>query len=131
MKITLLAIHCSATPDGRNDTAEDIHRWHQERGWDGIGYHYVIELDGTVQKGRPDYWKGAHVGGHNSHSIGICLIGTQHFTRQQHEALEDLLRDLQAQHPEADTRGHYELDARKTCPNIDVPTWLKVRGLRR
>lgn len=130
-EINLIVVHCAATPNGRPTSAEDIHRWHQERGWDGIGYHYVIRLDGTVENGRPEYWKGAHVAGHNTGSVGICLIGTDHFTNAQHEALEELLHDIRDRHNHAAIRGHYELDPHKTCPNIDMPIWLQARGIAR
>lgn len=140
--ITLIAIHCSATPNGRPHTAEDIHRWHLDRGWDGIGYHYVIELDGTRRTGRPEYWTGAHAGGHNRGSIGICLIGTDWFTLEQQAALADLLDDLRQRYPDAIIRGHRDLspdrnnDGRitadewtKTCPGFDARDWCKKNGI--
>ena len=130
-EITLIVVHCSDSPNGRPDTAEDIHAWHQERGWDGIGYHEIIEIDGAVKHGRPHYWTGAHVGGHNTDSIGVCLIGTDFFTNNQHTALEDIIHDLRDRHPHAAIRGHYELNSNKTCPNIDMPRWLKARGIDR
>ena len=130
-RINLIVIHCADTPNGRADTAEDIHRWHLDRGWSGIGYHYVIGIDGTVQNGRPEYWQGAHVAGHNANSIGVCLIGRDLFTNEQTAALQDLLAVLRDDYPEASIRGHYELDPGKTCPNIDVPAWLDARGIER
>lgn len=74
-KINQIIVHCSATPEGKNFNANDIDRWHKERGFDCIGYHYVIDLDGTIEKGRPIEKVGAHVKGHNSNSIGVCYIG--------------------------------------------------------
>ena len=82
-------IHCSATPNGRNDQAEDIHRWHKEKGWDGIGYHYVITVDGKLQAGRPEYWTGSHAYGHNTGSIGVCMIGTDEYNKEHLRARRD------------------------------------------
>ena len=73
--ITEIIIHCSATIEGKDYTVEDIDRWHRQRGFARVGYHYVIRLDGTIQQGRPLDIAGAHCIGHNAHSIGICYIG--------------------------------------------------------
>lgn len=51
-KIDSIIVHCSATKAGQDFTAADIDRWHRERGFNGIGYHYVIRLDGRLEKGR-------------------------------------------------------------------------------
>jgi N-acetyl-anhydromuramyl-L-alanine amidase AmpD len=68
-----IVIHHSASPDV---SAADIHRWHLEKGWSGIGYHYVIRKDGTIEEGRPLEMQGAHAGPKvNPDSIGICLSG--------------------------------------------------------
>jgi N-acetyl-anhydromuramyl-L-alanine amidase AmpD len=117
-------IHCSAKPNGRHHTAEDIHRWHLERGWDGIGYHYVITVKGQLQVGRPEYWQGAHVRGHNKDSIGICMIGTDKFNLDQWSILENLVRKLIIKYPEAKVRGHNEVSDKK-CPGFDVQWWLQ------
>ena len=104
-EIKKIVIHCSDSTWG---TSEDINRWHLERGWDGIGYHYVItngrakstdsykeQDDGSIEKGRPVEKTGAHVRGHNSDSIGVCLIGTHWFTsRQLYKSLPTLLATL-------------------------------------
>jgi N-acetyl-anhydromuramyl-L-alanine amidase AmpD len=118
--VKYIVVHCSDSPQGRGDTAETIHSWHKEKGWDGVGYHYVILEDGTVENGRPEYWPGSHVRGHNSHSLGICLIGRDRFTTEQMDALRGLLRRLHAKYPEAVIVGHRDLDPSKTCPNFDV-----------
>ena len=73
--ITLIIIHCSAVRPYQTSTAAQIDSWHRARGWNGIGYHYVILRDGTVQPGRPEDAVGAHCVGHNAHSIGICYEG--------------------------------------------------------
>ena len=118
--ITKIVIHCSDSPQGRGDDAATIHRWHQERGWSGCGYHYVIIESGEVQNGRPHYWTGSHVRGHNKGSLGICLIGRDTFTKSQMDALKGLLMSLHVMYPDAVFYGHRDLDPGKTCPNFDV-----------
>lgn len=115
-----IVVHCSDSPHGRGDNAETIHGWHKERDFDGIGYHYVIIESGEVQAGRPHYWTGAHVRGHNTGSLGICLIGMDTFTHGQMKALRELLRALHAQYPDAIICGHRDLDDSKLCPNFEV-----------
>ena len=73
--IKYLVIHCSATPEGRAHNAKDIDLWHRQRGFNEIGYNYVILLDGTIEQGRDVDKIPAHVEGHNKDSIGICYIG--------------------------------------------------------
>jgi len=113
-------IHCSDSPQGRGDTAETIHRWHKERGYDGIGYHYVILEEGTIENGRPEYWAGAHAKGHNE-AIGICLIGKDSFTNAQFISLEKLL--IAGKYTADEVVGHYEVSD-KPCPNFNVETYL-------
>lgn len=123
-KINKIILHCSATPNGRNDSAKDIHRWHRDRGWSGIGYHYVIKVDGIVENGRPEYWEGAHAYGHNKDSIGICLIGTDSFSDEQMYRLSELVRNLKNKYLPCEIIGHNEI-SNKICPGFDVKKWLK------
>ena len=74
-QINEIIIHCSATKEGLNFNANDIDRWHKQRGFKRIGYHFVILNDGTIQQGRELASIGAHCTNHNAHSIGICYIG--------------------------------------------------------
>jgi N-acetylmuramoyl-L-alanine amidase len=127
--IDKIVIHCSDSPQGRGDNASTIHNWHKERGFDGIGYHYVILENGTRQAGRPEYWIGSHVKDHNADSIGICLIGRETFTDEQNGELVLLIRELLTRYPAANILGHYELDSGKTCPNFNVPSWRAEHGL--
>ena len=60
MKVKDIILHCAATPEGKVFTAKDIDRMHRQRGFRKIGYHYVIDLDGKVEKGRADNENGAH-----------------------------------------------------------------------
>ncbi len=132
-------IHCSATQPAWAEDApttakiDEIRRWHVGQGWSDIGYHYIIDTDGDVVKGRPVERAGAHVKGHNSNSIGICLIGgyggtatdkfEEHYTEAQRKALLNLLNDLTANYPDAKIRGHNEVAA-KACPSFNVKEFL-------
>lgn len=127
--IRRIVIHCSDSPQGRDDDAKTIHRWHLQRNFSGIGYHFVILENGTIQAGRPEYWTGAHVKNYNTGSIGICLIGQDSFTDEQHGSTVELCRQLQDRYPNAEILGHYQLDNNKTCPNIDIPQWKRDHGL--
>lgn len=73
--INRIIIHCSATREGQDVGAAEIDRCHRQRGFNGIGYHYVVRLDGTVERGRSLAKAGAHCSGFNQHSIGICYVG--------------------------------------------------------
>lgn len=132
--IKQIIIHCSATPEGRNNTVEDLRRWHKEgNGWDDIGYHYVIHLDGSIHKGRPDEKQGAHCVGKNSTSIGVCYIGgvakdgktaKDTRTKEQKASLVRLLKHLRLRYPNAIIRGHRDY-ARKACPSFDAKSEYK------
>lgn len=127
--IDLIVVHCSDTPDKREHTAADIDRWHKERGFDRIGYHYVIRRGGMLEVGRAENEVGAHVKNHNQNSIGICLIGRSDFTDPQNTTLGGLLRDLRQRYPDARILGHCDLDKGKTCPNFNVQAWVRQRGI--
>lgn len=129
MSLSKIVIHCSETPTGRDDRAKDIHRWHLEKGWDGIGYHYVICVDGAIERGRPEFWQGSHVKGHNSNTVGICLIGNGDYNGLQYDSLAHLVMRLHLENNDAKIVGHYELDKSKTCPNFEVNEWLSSIGL--
>jgi N-acetyl-anhydromuramyl-L-alanine amidase AmpD len=127
-EINKIIIHCSATKEGQDISAETIDEWHKARGWKGIGYHYVIGLDGIIEYGRPITETGAHVKNYNKGSIGICYIGgldsvskTAKDTRtpEQIATLLELLRVLKKLHPNATIHGHNEFSA-KACPCFDA-----------
>ena len=80
--IDAIVIHCTASRAGQDLRASDIDKMHKERGYAMIGYNYVIDLDGTVEKGRPLNRDGAHCNtpglsgvSYNKHSIGIVYVG--------------------------------------------------------
>lgn len=70
-----IILHSTATPEGRDVTVEEIRDWHLARGWNDIGYHFVIYRNGTIKKGRDVSEQGAHTLGHNEDSIGIVYVG--------------------------------------------------------
>ncbi|MGN0875341.1 MAG: N-acetylmuramoyl-L-alanine amidase [Akkermansia sp.] len=128
-RIDLILVHCSATAEGRDVPTETIRRWHVKgNGWKDIGYHYVVELDGSVHGGRMEAVVGAHCSGHNANSIGVCYVGglakdgkTPKDTRTeaQKRSLLALLRMLKKKYPGAVIRGHRDFAA-KACPCFDA-----------
>lgn len=123
-----IIIHCSDTPDERDVKAADIHRWHKERGWAGIGYHYVIGRAGKVEVGRPEYWLGSHTVGFNDR-IGICIVGRSKFTEEQFKSLATLIKDIMKRNKftKEQITGHCDHTKGKTCPNFDVKQFIKER----
>lgn len=150
--IDTLVIHCSATPNGRRVTCDEIDRWHGQRGfrrdpkligWNEpllkhIGYHYVVYAEGIVRIGRGEQEFGAHAAGHNGKSIGICMVGTDRFGAPQWVSLRQLVEGLLQRYPKARVVGHRDLSPDrdgdgvvekhewlKTCPGFDVAAWLR------
>ena len=126
--INLIIVHCSATAEGKDFTVKDIRNWNLKRGFNDIGYHYVIYRDGSVNKGRDESVIGAHCAGKNSNSIGVCYIGglasdnkTPKDTRTeaQKKALLKLLKELKEKYPKASIHGHRDY-ANKACPSFDA-----------
>ena len=127
-KISEIIVHCSATRPGQGFTADDIRRWHvSERGFSDIGYHFVVETDGTVSVGRSLDLAGAHCRGHNARSVGVCYMGgigddgspADTRTAAQRSALAALIGALARSFPGALVRSHRDF-ARKACPCFDA-----------
>ena len=127
-----IIIHCSATKHGI--TTKQIKRYHvNEKGWSDIGYHFVIESDGSIHQGRPINQPGAHCKGHNSKSIGICYIGGRdakgklwRINRRQEQALADCINGLFMELGKTvPVKGHNQYNAHKECPCMD-PTLLDI-----
>lgn len=127
-KIRKIIVHCTATPAGRDVTVSEIDRWHRQRGFSGIGYHYVVGLDGTVTKGRDEALAGAHCKGHNRDSIGVVYVGGMSEdmsrpldtrTAPQRLALRRLIEGLKSRFPGATVHSHSEFAA-KSCPCFDA-----------
>ena len=127
--ITLIIVHCSAVRPDQQSSAAQIDTWHRERGWKlGIGYHYVVRRDGTIEPGRPEEQIGAHCLNHNAHSIGICYEGGLDIrgqpadtrTAEQKQAMRQLLEELHGRYPRALIVGHHDLNPGKPCPCYDA-----------
>ena len=136
-----IIIHCTATrPDWWTGTSaqvktNEVRNWHTSKGWSDIGYHYLIDRDGTVVTGRPLDRTGAHVKGHNTGTVGISLFGgfggsagdsfADNFTEDQERALLDLIAKLKADYPSITKISGHNQYAAKACPCFSVPAWLK------
>ena len=128
-KINKIILHCSATPEGRHHDVADIRRWHLKRGFNDIGYHFLIHIDGTVEEGRPLNKQGAHCSGQNRGSIGICYVGGMSKdmkkakdtrTVKQKDSLILLMIQLMYKYNKDMTiHGHNEY-ANKACPSFNV-----------
>lgn len=127
--IDAIIIHCSATRAGQDLRAKDIDRMHRQRGFSQIGYNFIIDLDGTVENGRPLNIDGAHCNtkgfsgaSYNKHSIGICYIGgldssgktADTRTDAQKKALRDLVAKCCKEYQIIELLGH-----RDTSPDLD------------
>lgn len=122
--ITKIVVHCTDSPDSMDIGADEIRKWHRERGFDDIGYHFVVRRNGTTETGRAVERAGAHAVGHNRHSIGVVWVGRRSPAPLQRRSLAALLARLLDQYNLADEAlvGHRELAplAGKTCPNLDM-----------
>ena len=128
-KINKIIIHCTATPEGREHDVADIRRWHLKRGFNDIGYHYMIHIDGTIEEGRPINKQGAHCSGENRGSIGLCYVGGMSKdmkkakdtrTQAQKDSLIKLMHELIYKYNKDMTiHGHNEY-ANKACPSFNV-----------
>ncbi len=164
--IQCIVIHCSASANGISlgrvgspgkTSADVIDGWHRARKFarsdewrerfnpslTSIGYHFVVDVDGTRLTGRHVDEQGAHVAGHNLHTLGICQIGTDKFTRAQWTELRTLVTELLGTYPNARVCGHRDLspdrngDGRitpnewlKICPGFDATDWWLSKGMQ-
>ena len=143
-KIDTIVIHCSATEYGNRSIFK---RWHKKRGWDDVGYHFIILnaypfkkfwdektpdffSDGKIEVGRSVEIQGAHVRLHNENTVGICLVGDRTFTAKQFESLKKLVKRLSLEFKISSIKGHYEFDTAqeqgKTCPHINMVMLRKL-----
>lgn len=140
-EIDAIVIHCSATREGMDVRASDIDKWHKERGFKMIGYHYVIDLDGTLEIGRPLPEDGAHcntsgVSGktYNKHSVGICYVGgldnygnpKDTRTEAQKLTMRILVDRLMDKYPIVEVIGHRDASPDKNKDGeITKNEWIK------
>lgn len=109
--------------DAKNCTVQDVHRWHLNNGWSGIGYHYFVNKNGEVFTGRPLNKIGAHCLNHNEISVGICAEGdfeNETMSVKQKKAIAEVVRYIKGTYPEAVVVGHKELKA-TACPGKYYP----------
>lgn len=132
-KTTDILWHCTATPEGRDVSYDDLWQWHVvENGWNHIGYHWLIQLDGTEVECRPEDQVGAHCkdNGMNNCSVAIVYAGGMTVdmvsakdtrTDEQIKAMYDLTQRLIDKYDLTwnDVHGHNEYAA-KACPSFDV-----------
>lgn len=122
-----IILHCTATKEGIDYSVEQVRKWHLDRGFNDIGYHFLIRLDGTVEAGRPLETVGAHCKGHNANSIGIAYVGgldkngrpKDTRTLPQKEAMRRLVYDLKQYFPRLEVHSHNEYST-KACPCFSV-----------
>jgi N-acetylmuramoyl-L-alanine amidase len=126
-KLDSIILHCSASEPTLDVGAAEIRKWHLNRGWKDIGYHFVIRLDGKVEQGRPVSEVGSHVAGHNAHSIGICYVGgvkngkaADTMTAKQISSFRSLVRKLRNDYGQLELYGHNDFTNLKACPSLDV-----------
>lgn len=144
-EITEVVLHWTANYiDQATVGSEEIHNVHTQRGFSGIGYHYIITRDGRIQRGRPINLRGAHARdfGHNNYSIGIshvagynCVSGTANPERYvsadsisaaQWSAQKDFLTAFYRVFPGGQVLGHYQCTTTsKIDPGFDVDAYIK------
>ena len=142
-QIDMIVVHCTATrPEWQSEQSTkskvaEVKKWHTDKGWSDIGYHYLIDRDGTVVEGRPVEKSGAHAKGYNANSIGIAIFGghggtandefEENFTDAQDRALRRLIAQLQMEFPKINqVVGHNDLPkVTKACPTFKVDRWMK------
>lgn len=150
-KTDYLIIHCAATKSNMDVGVKEIREWHIKRGFNDIGYHYVIRRNGEVEKGRNELEVGAHVAGYNSISVGVSLVGgvggdgkaENNFTPEQFKSLKTLILELKKRYPNAKIVGHRDLSPDKNhdgkitpdewlkeCPSFSVADWLAKVGIK-
>lgn len=125
-KTNFIVVHCSDTPEKLDVGVNDIRKWHKDRGWKDIGYHYVIRRNGLIEAGRNYDVVGAHVSGFNKNSIGICLVGREkNYSEEQWKSLARALKSLTQYYKGAIALGHCDLDPvkKRNCPGFDVKSW--------
>jgi len=149
--LTYLVIHCTATPEGRDVTSDEIRRWHTSpppkgRGWKQVGYADMIHLDGRVENLVPyndddivDVWEITNgASGINSISRHVVYVGgvdandvkkaRDTRTWLQELAMIKYVKETIARHPNIKVAGHNQF-AKKACPSFDVPKWLSANGI--
>jgi hypothetical protein len=149
--IEYLVIHCTATPENRIISSDDIRLWHlspkpKGRGWKQVGYTDMFHIDGTVERlvknnddAYVDGWEitngAVGVNDKARHIVyvgGLDVAGKQPKdtrTAAQNESLKKYVLNFYKRFPKVRIVGHNELAA-KACPSFDVQAWLKSIGIK-
>lgn len=112
-------------------SVDDIHHWHLNNGWAGIGYHFLVRKDGSVHEGRPIETVGAHTGDENYNSIGICFEGnfeTETMSAAQKEAGAELVAYVKGLYPSIKTVGKHKDYNATACPGKNFPFDYIAKG---
>lgn len=112
--------------------ARTVHTWHLGRGFSGIGYHFLVRKNGTIERGRAENLVGAHVTGHNSDSIGICFEGnfeTETMGEAQKNAGSELVEYLKKKYSIGIVVRHKDLAA-TACPGKNFPFEEILQGVK-
>ena len=126
-QINKIIIHCTATPEGRKTSLEEVTLWHRKKKFRTIGYHFLVHLNGEISRGRLEHEQGAHCKGYNRDSIGVAYVGGVDVnfepkdtrTHEQKHALKILIETLKDKYPIASIHGHYEF-SKKACPSFKI-----------
>lgn len=143
--INEIVVHCTATRpkwwEGRSaeEKVREVRQWHLDRGFNDVGYHWLIDRDGTIVKGRDESKTGAHVKGHNANTIGISLFGGHgsssddqffdNYTPAQETALRQLIAEIEMRYNIQKVSGHNEYST-KACPGFRVSEFLNSKPAR-
>ena len=142
--INAIFLHCSYTPVSMDIGVHEIRQWHTDpkpegNAWSDVGYHYIIRRSGVVEPGRDIKRAGAHARGHNSDTIGVCLVGGMsdqkkpefNYTARQLQSLRRLMHTLCSQYhlTESNIRGHNEVSS-KECPCFNVQEFFSTGVLQ-
>jgi len=138
-QVRYIVIHASYTSSAAKIGALEIRRWHKEKGYDDIGYNFVIKRDGELETGRDTNYSGAHtLGQYNNNSIGVCLVGGKakgkdewefNFTTSQIARISKLVSDIKREWPDAKVIGHRDADPKRQCPGFDVKAMFSESGI--
>lgn len=141
-EVTEVVVHWTETPTNKNIGSEELNKIHLESGLKGIGYHYVIRRDGSLQRGRPINIQGDHalLNNHDERSIGIVFVGginapsgtpnlenfvsVQSLTRSQFNTFDHFCRSFYARFPGGQILGHNDVDPREYDPGFNVREYV-------
>lgn len=122
----MIVIHHTGGTD-IDASAQQIHEWHLNQDWVGIGYHFVIRKNGTIERGRPEWSVGSHAYGENWHTLGIHLSGAMDKvqpTKEQIESCAHLVAYLCDEYEIPIDRehivGHREVNDDTSCPGENL-----------